>query len=118
MLKSRNRVMVIGQIAGGRFFWPGRGIAIAIEDNGHVLPEKPWQQILQGLIERRAASQGCFKFGCDFIQGICDCRIKGNVYRRNGLGGTHGAEFKLVACKGKGTGAVAVGEIDRKRRQC
>ena len=43
--------VVVGQLAFGRFHGPGLGIAVAVEDHGHMLPEQPGQQLPQGRVQ-------------------------------------------------------------------
>ena len=82
-----------------------------------MLAEQTGQQFLQGGIEARTGAHSSFQLGGDVVQGAGHGRVQGDVHRRDGLGGTHGPEFELVAGEGKGAGTVTVGKIHGQGRQ-
>ena len=103
----------IAQPAAGGLLHPGIIVAIAVKDNALVRADGIPDQGMQGILK----AIGLFQDIGILAQRLGHGRIEGDVAARNGHGRAHRAEFKLIAGKGKGRCAVAVGGIARKARQ-
>ena len=117
MLQRGHGILQVGQAAPGGLFRPFGGIAVAVEDHGHVFAEQTGQQILQGVVQFLSAFHGGFQLGGDIVQGAGHGAVQGDIGRSDGLGGAYGPELELVAGKGEGTGTVAIRVVARQGRQ-
>ena len=101
-----------------RFLHPFPGIAVSVENDSLMLCQISPDECVEGLFKILCAFQ--------FITGIRESlrcnRIEDNVRSRNGIPGSHHAEFKLIAGKCEGARAIAVsrvfGKIRKRARSC
>ncbi len=86
---------------------PGVVIAVAVEDDALMLGEDPADQLLQVRLE----VLGVLQLVGELLQLLGHDGVQGDVGAGDGLGGAQHPELELVAGKGHGRGAVAVGVV-------
>ena len=111
------RVAQVGQTAPPGLVVPDFRIAVAVEDHGAVFLNDVADKGFHGGIESRAGLDFPFQPVGGEAQGIGHHGVERGDGTGGGLAGAHGPEFKAVAGKGHGAGAVAVAGVRGQGRQ-
>ena len=113
------RLGQVGQAAFGGFDFPLGGVIVAVEEDALVLADDALQHTLQyGVQVLLAGGHLGFDLAADLVHGPGGNSVEHDIRAGATLAGANGAKLELVAGKGHGRRAVAVGRIARQTRQC